>query len=588
LTTKTCLLTTVITVFMLSACESGHQQAIAPKAQAATTPQQNPLIKKVDALFAEYDYTDSPGASLGIIRDGSFVYKRGYGMASLEHSIPNSPTTVSRIYSMSKHFTAFCILLLEQDGKLSLDDDVRKYFPQLPDYGKTMTIRHLIHHTNGLRDYLQLAWLQGRPLQYYYDEAGLLPLIASQKDLNFEIGSAHSYNNTGYLLLSLLVGKVSGQPLSQFAQERIFAPLGMKQTHFHDDESKVVHNRAWGYFPNDNGGFSIRRSTHNTIMGCGGMMSTVEDYYLWDQFFYANKLVGKEVMARFITSGTLDNGEKAGYAFGLNVGERNGLSYITHSGAAGAFRSTWIQIPEERFSVILLANHSELGPDSKAWKIIDMFLSGKGDQTLAAIKTPQNVKFIDIDPQELEEKAGRYQNTKTGSIYRFRVRDGSLEVSTREHRMVLSATGPNTFICAKSPTGNLFRFEFEKRKGSERSWVKALYNGQRTWTLKPIYRVRLEEEQLRQYVGKYYNEDLDVTYELAMRDGRLYFMHRWAPSMPMRPRLTDNPKSLDSFCTYSHMEYDFKRNKEGSVIGFTLNASRTKNLYFNRVVDRQD
>ncbi|MCW4036925.1 MAG: beta-lactamase family protein, partial [Candidatus Bathyarchaeota archaeon] len=203
------------------------------------------INKKIDEIFSEWDRTDSPGSALAVLKDGEIVYKRGYGMANLEYGIPITPTTIFHVASVSKQFTAFAVALLAQEGKLSLDDDVRRYVPDLPDFGETITIRHLIHHISGLRDQWELLIAAGWRMEDVIKTEDVLELVREQKELNFKPGSEYLYCNTGYTLMALIVERVSGKPFRDFCAERIFQPLAMENTHFHDDHKMIVENRAY-------------------------------------------------------------------------------------------------------------------------------------------------------------------------------------------------------------------------------------------------------------------------------------------------------------------------------------------------------
>ena len=275
------------------------------------------ITVKVNRLFAPWDKPDSPGCALAIIKDGRLIYKRGYGMANLELNVPITPQTVFYVGSCSKQFVAFCIALLAQQKKLSLDDDIRKYIPEMPDYGMPITINHLIHHTSGLRDYLSLEEIAGIPLGFYHQQQAL-KLIARQRALNFRPGEEYLYSNSGYLLLAEIVARVSGQSLASFAQEKIFKPLGMKNSRFHDDYSKLIKNRASGYFPDNEGKDKFKNfiSTFDCV-GSGGLYTSVEDLFLWDQNFYHHHLGGPDLTQMMEKPGRLNNGQKLHYGFGL-------------------------------------------------------------------------------------------------------------------------------------------------------------------------------------------------------------------------------------------------------------------------------
>ncbi|MCJ7581828.1 MAG: beta-lactamase family protein, partial [Candidatus Aminicenantes bacterium] len=335
----------------------------------------DPRKKEVDKIFAGWDKPDSPGCALGIIQDGLFIYKRGYGMANLEYGIPLSSQSVFRIGSTSKQFTAMCIVLLEEEGKLSVDDTLKKYFPEMPDYAETITIRHLLHHTSGVRDYLTLMSLQGARGDDFYTDPEVVDLITRQKELNFAPGDEFLYSNSGYFLLAEIVKRVTGDSMRVYAEEKIFKPLGMIHTHFHEDHTQIVKNRASGYGREEDGSYWINMTTLGMI-GDGGVFTSVDDLFLWDQNFYDNKL-GKEdqsLIERMQIPGILNNGENRGYAFGLGISEYKGLNLVSHGGAFVGFRADMIRFPEQKFSVIVLANLGAINPSRLAKQVADIYL----------------------------------------------------------------------------------------------------------------------------------------------------------------------------------------------------------------------
>ncbi|MCI0693033.1 beta-lactamase family protein [candidate division KSB1 bacterium] len=336
----------------------------------------NSRISKVDALFAEWDNRNSPGCALAVIKDGAIIYKRGYGMADLEHDVPISPNTVFYIGSTSKQFVTTCILLLAEQGKLALDDDIRKFIPEFPEYGKPITIRHLVHHTSGIRDYLTLWELSGRSYLDYMPEQAVLDMICRQKELNFTPGEQHLYSNSCYFLLGVIVKRIFGKTLREFAHENIFEPLGMKNSHFHDDNKHIIKNRAFGYTKMDNGEFG-NLTMRFDLVGSGGLYTTVEDLFLWDQNFYNNKLgkSGQKLIETMLTNGRLSNGEEVNYAFALTNGVYRGAKTISHGGALGGYRAQLLRFPEHKFSIVILSNLASFNPAALAYKVADIYLA---------------------------------------------------------------------------------------------------------------------------------------------------------------------------------------------------------------------
>lgn len=336
------------------------------------------LMRRVDEIFAEWDSTSSPGCALSVIRDGEVALSRGYGMANLEHDLAITPRTVFRIGSTSKQFSAAAVVLLVEQGELSLDDDVRKYVPELPEHDRPVTVRHLVHHTSGMRDYLALMSRAGKREADYYTNEEVIEALSRQKVLDFTPGDEHRYSNSGYFLLSVIVERASGQSLREFAGEHIFRPLGMRHTHFHDDHRFIVKNRADGYRKTGDGGFEISKTTLEMV-GDGGVFTSVEDLYSWDQNFYDNKLGkgGPELIEQLLTPGSLNGGEKLTYAFGLEVIDYKGLRKVAHGGAFVGYRAELIRFPDEKLSVICLCNLAQTNPRRLAQQVADVYLADK-------------------------------------------------------------------------------------------------------------------------------------------------------------------------------------------------------------------
>ncbi len=333
-------------------------------------------LAEVDRIFAHFDRPDSPGCALGVIEDGRLVVQKGFGSASLEFGVPMTPRTVFYLASVSKQFTAASVILLARDGKLSLDDDVRTHFPELPDFGHRVTVRQMINHTSGLRDYLTLMTLAGMRGEDVHSDDEILELIVRQRELNFPAGSEYLYSNTGYYLLSELVRRASGQSLRRFAEERIFHPLGMTQTHFHDDRLMVVPQRASAYAPAGDG-FRLAMWANFDKVGSGGLMSSIEDLAKWDRNFYTREVGGDFLHDELHHRGVLSNGDTIPYAGGLNVAEHRGLRTVRHGGSTAGYRTEILRFPDERFSVITLCNVSVASPASYADRIAELWLSDR-------------------------------------------------------------------------------------------------------------------------------------------------------------------------------------------------------------------
>jgi CubicO group peptidase (beta-lactamase class C family) len=523
---------------------------------------------KVDKLFAKWDSTISPGAALAIVKDGEIIYKRGYGMANLEHNVPITSTSVFRIGSTSKQFTATCVAILALEGKISLDDDIRKYIPELPEYERPITIRHLVHHTSGIRDYLALASIAALRDDYFYTPEDSVELIARQKRLNFLPGKEHLYSNSGYFLLGEIVKRVSGKSLNDFAQEHIFEPLGMKNTHFHDDHTRIVKNRADGYSPRK-GGFRINMTTLDHV-GDGGVFTTVEDLFLWDQAFYTHKL-GKELMDFIQTPGVLNSGKKLNYAFGLGIDEYKGLKRVSHGGGFVGFRAEMTRFPEQKFTVICLANLGTINPSRLCTQIADIYLADHFKKVEKAPEEKKKVEPIPLSKEDLEEKTGNYQDEKSSSWSVVSMRKEKLEIFAMGRRFVLTPVAKARFLALDAPYELSIDFIPDQKgrthkakitvEGEERNLVKAP-------KLEP-----LTAPQLKEYEGEYYNDELPVTYKLAVEKDALVFKHKNAPKVALKAM------SRDKFIA-GWFNIEFVRDKRKKITGFVLGAGRAANIEF--------
>ncbi|MBN1225031.1 MAG: serine hydrolase [Candidatus Aminicenantes bacterium] len=519
---------------------------------------------KVDKVFEQWDSTVSPGVALAVIHNGEIIYERGYGMANLEQNVPITPETVFRIGSTSKQFTAACIAILSLQGKIALDDDIRKYIPELPAYGTPITVRHLVHHTSGLRDYLVLEYLTGKTDDDFYTPEDTVAMIARQKELNFKPGDEHLYCNSGYLLMGVIVSRVSGKSLNTFAQEHIFKPLGMKNTHFHDDYTMIVKKRADGHAKSEDG-FKINNTTLNHV-GDGGVFTTVEDLYLWDQAFTNYKL-GKDLMDLLHQTGVLNDGKKLEYAFGLNVSEYKGLKFVAHGGAFVGFRADMIRFPEQKFSVICLANLGIIYPSKLCRQVADIYLADKFTEEEAPENAEAPAAPITLSQDELKDKTGKYTDEKETFVADISLKEDTLIVETMGFTFSIIPVSKSKFISKDAPAE--ITFEFSPAEGEAES-AKVTVQAVQEIQLKKMPSIApLTEVQLKAYAGTYYNDELPATYVIAVEKGELFFKQRNAPEGPLKIMDTDKFQS-------GYGKVEFIRGKGKKITGFRLDAGRVR------------
>jgi CubicO group peptidase (beta-lactamase class C family) len=529
---------------------------------AAAAPADNTpgdLGRKVDQVFAAYDKADSPGCALGVVRDGNFIYKRGYGAASLELGVPITPESVFYMGSVSKQFTAASVVLAAEQGFLSLDDDVRKHVPELPSYGKTITLREMLHHTSGLRDIFGLLSLSGRNAEDIHPTSELLDLIAHQKALNFNPGDEYLYSNSNYFLMSVIIRRTTGEPLSQFAEENIFKPLGMTHTRFYDDRTVVVPGRIPAYEPRQEGGFRVDWSTNFDKIGDGGLLSTVDDLLLWDRNFYDNKLGKGSLLKEMQTQGVLNNGHQIAYALGLGITKYRGLPVVGHGGALFGYRTAFLRFPQQKFSVMCLCNLGTANPDRLSHQVVDLYLEKQLSPEPAAGVPLQ----VDATPF-----AGAYRDPESHEVLLLIAREGylvgnGLQLKPRDATHFVSPQGPELNFDRRPDGGIRLSLTFDGSSDSPQIFEK--YD-----PLSP------SAEDLAQYAGDFTSAELETTYHLAFKDNQLKLTVNWQEPVSL------NPSVHDEFLGPSGSAMVFHRDAGGHITGLEVFAGRVRNIAFAR------
>jgi CubicO group peptidase (beta-lactamase class C family) len=516
------------------------------------------ITEQVDQLFSAWDTRETPGCVLAVIRDGAILYQRAYGMADLERGVPLSAESVLDLGSVGKQFTAVLMALLERQGVLSLDDTLAKHVPELPAYSRSITIRHLIHHTSGLRDYATLMHLANKPFENFYFEGELFNLIERQQALNFEPGEEYLYSNSGYLLLGVIAARVTGKPYPDLVREYILQPLGMNVTTFNDTFKRIVPNRALAYSPGEAGGYET------DISFCGGyadgaILSSVGDLFLWDQNFYDNKLGGgQDFIQQIVTPALLNNGEAIGYAFGLMVGDYKGLRTVRHGGAWAGYRAELLRFPDQRFSVICLANLGTFQPWSLAQQVADIYLA---DQFTEADDEAE----AGASQAAAKPASGVYRSQNGGTLAEVAADDAGLTLTLMDTPIPLKAVGAERWQQAEPG------WEVELTPQPDGTLTISLFGA------KPmIYRPLLVNSTISpEFAGAYYSPELDKTYTVTQDGDQLRVRRGYAPPEPLKP------VSRDLYAS-SFLVFEFYRDASGSVQGFNLFADRVINIRFER------
>ncbi|RFP09976.1 MULTISPECIES: serine hydrolase [unclassified Duganella] len=524
-------------------------------AAGAATP-----VEQANALFAPYAKADAPGCAVSVWRDGKPLLEQGYGAASLEHGVAiDAHSTVFDIGSTSKQFTAAAILLLVQDGKLKLDDDIRRYLPQLPDYGTPITVDHLLHHTSGLRDYMLLMNLRGVALGDVSSNAEALADVARQQGLNFQPGTAYAYSNTGYMLLAQIVEKVSGGSMAAFAKARIFEPLGMNDTRILDDHDTVVPHRASAYRPNGPASFALLMSNWEHT-GDGAVQSTVADLAKWDANFYQPKVGGARMIEQMQTAGKLNDGTPLNYGRGLMLDKYRGLDVASHSGSFAGYKAELLRLPKLKLGVAVLCNRPDLDPSSLARKVADIYAAGEFPVAAAAAAEPQAVALA--DPARY---AGVYWNAREGMLRRVEALDGKLWYTGPGMKQELLPVGEGRFVRDPKRTAKpaliTERTLVVERPGEPAARFERVTAGSMT------------PEQLAAVAGTYDSAELNATYTLTLKDGKLWMMV---------PRFGEQPLDnvfADAFgSSGSGIVIRLERDKAGKITGMVAYVGRANGM----------
>jgi CubicO group peptidase (beta-lactamase class C family) len=535
---------------------------------AKTPPSDDEPAKKVDAFLSQWDKNDMPGGAVGVVKDGRLVYKRAFGMANLDYDVPNTTSTRFNLASVSKPFTAFSIALLAQQGKLSLDDDIRKYVSEIPKYDDTITIRHLLHHTSGIREYQALVSFAGLGTDNAYSPKAILNMLARQKNISFKPGAKYQYSNSGYFLLGVIVERVSGKSLRAFAEENIFKPLGMKNTLIYNNRFEVIKNRAHGYQVAPDKSIRARSSLYD-LVGAGGVLTTVEDLYLWDQNFYEPKVGNKELIQLLITPGTLNSGEKIKYAFGMWRGEYKGLPIITHSGNMMGYRARIVSFPEQKFTVIALSNNMAIFPNVIAEKLADIYLEGQLKPDVPSQKRVAETlpPAIALSEKEALRYAGIYTHPESGRIFKLSVKDGKLINSgIFKKEIPVTAISENRLLIVDDNGRAELHPVFDKT-----GTVSEISAPNKTG--KPDIFVRVKPpldspQQLSEYAGTYYSDELDADHKISLKGKNLSL--RIGESL--EPSLT--AAYADVFTTAGgQINLSFTRDDKGRITGFVFNSA---------------
>lgn len=535
------------------------------KPKAVTTNQQ------VDEAFSIWDHDQSPGAAVSIRRNGKVLYEKGYGQANLEYSIPITTESIFHVASISKQFTVFSILLLAQEGKLSLDDDIRKYIPEMPDFGKKITLRHLASHTSGLRDQWELLSLAGWKMDDVITQEQLLKTLYRQKALNFDPGEEYQYCNSGFTLLAEVVERVSGKRFAAFTQEHIFTPLGMSHTFFNDNHEKIIKNRAYSY-RSDTSGFK-KSNLNFANVGATSLCTTAPDLNTWVNNYFTMKVGSKAIFDAMCTPATLNSGNKIECGLGQYINEYKGMKEIQHGGGDAGYRAYETRFPEYNFSVVVLSNVAEFNPILMSHKIVDIYLANEIAQLAKQQTAKSEVRKPSVLPTVEMMKA--YEGDYTIEIGR----EASIQLMDKDFTLQLTDGSPinltplseNSFLIS----GSTQEIEFIKDNATNSYDLLIEHNGKIKRAKK---RIPFDNNamKLSDFAGKFYSQELMSEYDIELNQPKL---------IRKNFRLHDDelvPVGKDLF-SFEMGYIQFIRDEQSAVIGFLIDMGRSKHIMFEKM-----
>ena len=494
-------------------------------------------IQKIDSLFTTWNVSNHPGGAVLVSKEGKTIFSKSYGLANIEYNIPNTNNTLFNIGSISKQFTAMGIVLLEEQNKLSIDDDIRKHISELPDFGEVITIRHLLHHTSGLRDLHGLLGIAGWRSGDLETNDDVYRIIKNQEELNFKPGEEFLYSNTGYILLAKIIENISQLKFDQWMKQNIFQPLGMKDTYVETSLNKIVPNNATSYYLRE---VFERALEYWGYFGSGNIHSTTEDLNIWLQNFSTPQNNWESAFKKLLFTTPLKNDFQTNYGFGLRVEEYSGRKVLQHGGSVGGFRAIARTFPKEQLNIVILSNYSRSNIGSKANKISDIFLAKRKDlPTKKVTQTPN--KFIKLSSEKLKELEGIYWSDSEKSGRKVYFKNDTLRYSSSENsEWPLVPISKNSFIMIHPSIKPIVTFDNMTNQMTVRieNDLPGVFNFlQRNLDIKTNGNERL--------VGKYYSPELKTMYSISIDDKSNVYLEHARHGIIKLQQLYDNVFSGD-------------------------------------------
>ncbi|HEX2945715.1 MAG TPA: serine hydrolase [Clostridia bacterium] len=528
------------------------------------------IQKRVDSLFSGWNNDNTPGMAVAIVKDGSVIHMQGYGMANLENGTPITACSVFDSGSLSKMLTGFAIAMLVQDKKVSLDDDIRKFIGELPDLGKVITIRNLLHHTSGLRCWSAFVnWLGD--METIGD---VIRIIKRQKALNFNPGDEFLYCNTGYVLLARVIENATGQPFAEWTKDNIFSPLGMTNTYFCTDHNALTMNATNGYTGNGGGGYKKRMM--RTPAGSSALFTTVEDLSKWLLNMDNGAVGGESVLRITREKGSLNNGKEVQYGFGLFVGQYKGVNIIEHGGECGGYRSAVSFSPDKRFGIALLSNTDTVDAWQLVRKLYDICLFDESGI---------EVQGDNINKPKIAAVSSEIYDSYLGD---YLIEPGhAVSIIKENHRLYWHITGQPRFeLLPVSETEFIDKdgdpVTFHRNQNGICNEVTLVWAWGKNVTATRI--ASLDLSHMKGIEGKYYSEEADTVYAIAVDEGKLVASNARHEDIVLTA-CSDTQFAGDPWW---FRQVDFIRDENGYVLAFELtNMGQARNLRFNRMAQQK-
>ncbi len=532
-------------------------------------------LQKIDSLFTSWNVPKHPGGAVLVSKDGKTIFSKSYGLANIEYNIPNTNNTLFNIGSISKQFTAMGIVLLEEQNKLSFDDNIRTYIPELPNFGETITIRHLLQHTSGLRDLHGLLGLAGWRSGDLETNDDVYRIIKNQKELNFKPNEEFLYSNTGYILLAKIIENISQLKFDQWMKQNVFKPLGMKHTYVATSLNEIVPNNATSYYLRED---FERVLEYWGYYGSGNTHSTIEDLNIWLQNFSTPQNNWETAFKKLLFTTPLNNGFETNYGFGVRIEDYSGRKVIQHGGSVGGFRALVRTFPEEQLNIVILSNYSRSNIGSKANKISDVLLNKKNDSLTKTATTSAQLpaKFIKLSKQRLEEFEGVYWSDSEKSGRKVYLKNDTLQYSSSAgNEWPLLPIGEHTFIMNHPSIKPIVKFDGITHQMiiTTDSNLPGIFSFLQS-------NLDIKTNGNNMLVGKYYSPELKTMYSISIDDKSNIYLEHARHGIIKLEQLYNTIFSGN----WPVGTVEIKRNEKGKVMGLRMSNGRTRNVWFEKAI----